>query len=157
MNPYAPPIVALPQSPQPRNVSLKNPARFLLYPLAALCTFLTLAHGWRVWRSGFQFRTAEFLNAGIYLLIALFGITAFFLGARKLSKNTRVFTILWSFAAASIIVISLFFDPPTSIQELILILVIGSILLLVAILAFRGAPNDSLHPDPIESGQRTLN
>ena len=157
MNPYAPPLVAIPQSQEPRKVSLKNPARFLLYPLAALCIFFCLAMGWQYLQNGFDFRTVDFLNAGAGLLIGLFGITAFFLAAKKLSKNTRLLTILWSFAAVSIFVISMFFEPPASIQDLILVLVTGSILLLVAILAFRSMPQASLLPDASIELHKTAN
>ena len=155
MNPYAPPLVAIPQSQEPRKVSLKNPARFLLYPLAALCIFFCLAMGWQYLQDGFDFKTVDFLNAGTGLQIGLFGITAFLLAAKKLSKNTRLLTILWSFAAVSILVISMFFEPPASIPDLILILVTGSILLLVAILAFRSLPQASSLPDASNERQRT--
>ena len=157
MNPYAPPIVALPKASELGKVSLKNPARFLLYPLAALCIFFFLAMVWQFWQNGFKFRTAYFLNAGAALLICLFGITAFYLAAKKLSTNTRLLTILWSFAAVSILVISIFFEPPASIADLNLILVTGSILLLVAILAFRSVPQSDLHTDAIEELNRTSN
>lgn len=106
---------------------------------------------------GFDFRTVDFLNAGFGLLIGLFGISAFFLAAKKLSKNTRLLTILWSFAALSIFVISMFFEPPASIQDLILVLVTGSILLLVAILAFRSMPQASLLPDASIELHKTAN
>ena len=108
-------------------------------------------------QNGFEFRTVNFLNAGSGLLIGLFGITAFFLAAKKLSKNTRLLTILWSSAAVSIFVISLFFEPPASIQDLILVLVTGSILLLVAILAFRSMPQASLLPDASIERHKTPN
>ena len=147
MNPYSPPIVATPKTQESRRGSLKNPARILLYPLAALFVLLSLATGWRFLQNGFQFRTVDFLNAGIGLLIGLFGTTAFFLGAKKLSKKTRVLTIVWSFATVSILVISMFFDPPASIRDVILIFVTGSILLLVAILAFRSVPQGDLVTD----------
>jgi hypothetical protein len=113
--------------------------------------------GLQYFQSGFDFKTVDFLNAGAGLLIGLFGITAFFLAAKKLSKNTRLLTILWSFVAVSILVISMFFEPPASIQDLILILVTGSILLLVAILAFRSVPQASLLPDASKERQRTSN
>lgn len=147
MNPYSPPMVATPKSQEPRRGSVRNPARIILYPLAALFILLSLATGWRFLENGFQFRTVDFLNAGIGLLIGMFGTTAFFLGARKLSKKTRVLTIVWSFAIVSILVISMFFDPPASIQDVILFLVFGSIFLLVAILAFRSVPQGDLMTD----------
>lgn len=100
--------------------------------------------GWQYLHNGFKFKTVEFLNAGAGLLIGLFGFTAFFLGAKKLSNKTRVLTILWSVAAISILVISVFFEPPASNQDLNLILVTGSILLFVAILAFRSVPQGAL-------------
>ncbi len=147
MNPYAPSIVAKETSSKPGKGSLKNPARFLLYPLAALCIFFFLAIVWQYTKNGFKFKAVEFLNAGAGLLVGLFGFSGFFLGAMQLSKNTRVLTIIWSFAAVSILVISMFFEPPASIHDLNLILLTGSILLLVAILAFRSVPQDTLPPD----------
>jgi hypothetical protein len=155
MNPYAPPLVAIPPSQEPRKVSLKNPARFLLYPLGALCSLFCLAMGWQYLQDGFEFTTVDFLNAGAGLLIGLFGITAFFLAAKKLSKSTRLFSILWSFAAVSILVISMFFEPPASIQDFILVLVTGSILLLVAFLAVRSEPQSSFVPDASEERHST--
>ena len=104
MNPYAPPTVAMAASPEPSQVSLKNPARFLLYPLAALCILFFIAMEWHHWHNSFKFRTVDFLNAGAGALIGLFGFTALVLGSRKLSKNTRVLTMLWSFAGGSILV-----------------------------------------------------
>jgi hypothetical protein len=140
MNPYAPPTIELQQSPQPRKASHKNPARFVLYPLGALCILFSLALGWQYLRDGFAFKTVDFLNAGAGLLMGLIGMIAFILGALTLSKSTRMYTIVWSFVAVSILVISMLFEPPTSIQDLTLILLTGSVLLLVLILAFRSVP-----------------
>ena len=149
MNPYAPPIVEQQPSPQVRKGSLKNPARFLLYPLAGLCILFFLAMGWQYLQNGFGFTTVDFLNAGAGSLMGLFGISALFLGVRKLSKNTRLWTILWSAAAFSILGISLFFEPPGSIQDFVLISAVGSILLVIAFLAFRSLPEGSLPQDAI--------
>lgn len=144
MNPYAPPTVPMAASPEPSEVSLKNPARFLLYPLAALCILFFIAMEWHHWHNSFKFRIVDFLNAGAGALIGLFGFTALVLGSRKLSKNTRVLTMLWSVAGGSILVISMFFEPPASLQDFLLISLTGAILLLVAILAFRSVPQRSL-------------
>jgi hypothetical protein len=144
MNPYAPPTSSLPQTPQPQRVDLKNPSRFLLYPLAAICIFFSLTTGAFFLLNGFKFRAAHFLNAGIGVLEVLFGISAFLLASRNLSKKTRFFTILWSFAAVSLLAVGVYFDPPSSIQELVLILVIGSILLLVGLLAYLAVAREHL-------------
>ena len=52
--------------------------------------------------------------------------------------------MLWSVAGGSILVISMFFEPPASLQDFLLISLTGAILLLVAILAFRSVPQGSL-------------
>lgn len=124
MNPYTPPTTAVSQDSR---VARKNPARFLLYPAAAICIFASLGIGHQFLFHGFEFTTPYYLDAGIGVLEMLFGISAFLLAARKLSKKTRVFTILWSCAAVSIIITCLFFEAPTSMQDLFAILVIGMV------------------------------
>jgi hypothetical protein len=138
MNPYTPPAIAIPQDPTVR-VVVKNPARFLLFPLGAICIYFSITTGARYLLYGFRFRTVDFLNAGIGVLEVLFGISAFLLATRELSKKTRAFTIIWSLAAVSMLATGVFFNPPSSIQDLILIIVSGSIFLLVGFLAFRKA------------------
>ena len=94
MNPYAPPTFALPQTPQPQRIDLKNPARFLLYPLAAICIFFSLTMGARYLLNGFKFRTVDFLNAGLGVLEVLFGISAFLLATRGKLINCGTVVLL---------------------------------------------------------------
>jgi hypothetical protein len=137
MNPYTPPTTAISQDSR---VALKNPARYLLYPSAAICVLCSLSIVHQFLFDGFEFTTVDYLHAASGVLEILFGISAFLLAVRKLSKKTRVLTILWSCAAACIILTCLFFETPTSMQDLFAILVIGFILLLVAFLASRSVP-----------------
>ncbi len=138
MNPYAAPTIFQLDSSQSKRLSLRNPARFLLYPLALLCVGFSLLMAWQYVQTGFDYRNeADYLNAGACLLVASFGISAFFLAARQLTKNTRNCTIIWSSAAFAILLVSLFFEPPASIGDISIFVVAAAILLLIAILAFR--------------------
>ena len=138
MNPYAAPTIEQLHASQPKKLSLRNPARFLLYPLALLCVGFSLLMAWQYVQTGFDYRKkAEYLNAGAGLLVAIFGISAFFLAARQLTKNTRTCTIIWSSVAFAILLVSLYFEPPASIGDISIFVVAAAILLLIAILAFR--------------------
>lgn len=153
LNPYAPSTTAFQRSPLPSQIGRGNPARFLLYPLAAICISLFLAAGYRYLISGFEFRMAHFLDAGIQILIGLFGISAFLLARRRLSIATRRFTIVWSIAAVSVLTISMFVDRlPSSVLELFLIVSTFTVFLLVGFLAFRSCPQkDALSQSVSES------
>jgi len=145
MNPYALPTVALQQALRPERMTRKNPSRFLLYPLAAVCISLFLAAAYRYQISGFKLTTVHFLDAGIQILIGLFGTSAFFLANRQLSKTTRRFTIFWSISAIIVLAISMFVDRlPTSIQELSLIVAFFATFLMVGFLAFRSDPREPI-------------
>ena len=138
MNPYAPPTIEQLHAYQPKKLSLRNPARFLLYPLALLCVGFSLLMAWQYVQTGFDYGSeAEYVNAGAVLLVASFGISAFFLAARQLTKNTRTCTIIWSSAALAILLVSLYFEPPASIWDISILVVAAAILLLIAFLAFR--------------------
>jgi len=138
MNPYAAPTIEQLHAPQPKKLSLRNPARFLLYPLALLCVGFSLLMAWQYVQNGFEYtKRAEYLNAGAGLLVASFGISAFFLAARQLTKNTRICTIIWSTVAFAILLVSLYFEPPASIGDISIFVVAAAILLLIAFLAFR--------------------
>ena len=138
MNPYAAPGIEKLEVSQSKKLSLRNPARFLLYPLALLCVGFSLLMALQYVQTGFDYRNkTEYLEAVAGLLVASFGISAFFLAARQLTKNTRTCTIIWSSAAFAILVVSLYFQPPASIGDLSILIVAAAILLLIAILAFR--------------------
>ena len=65
MNPYAAPTIEQLHASQPKKLSLRNPARFLLYPLALLCVGFSLLMAWQYVQTGFDYRKkAEYLNAG---------------------------------------------------------------------------------------------
>ena len=143
MNPYASPTSAFKQTLRPSQMAPRNPSRFLLYPLSAICISLFLAAGYRYLSNGFKFRTVYFLDAGIQTLIGLFGISAFLLAHRRLSNTTRRYTMVWSITAVSVLAISMFIDRlPSSVQELFLIVATFAIFLMVGALAFRSSPRE---------------
>lgn len=143
LNPYAPSTIAFQRSPHPSQLARRNPSRFLLYPLAAICISLFNAAGYRYLINGFQFRTAHVFDAGIQILIGLFGISAFLLARRRLSIATRRFTMVWSIAAVSVLTIGMFVDRlPSSVPEIFLIVFTFSVFLLVGFLAFRSCPRE---------------
>ena len=138
MNPYAPPGIEQLEVSQSKKLSLRNPARFLLYPLALLCVGFSLLMALQYVQTGFDYRNkAEYLEAGAGLLVASFGISAFFLAARQLTKNTRICKIIWSAVAFAILLVSLYFEPPASIGDISIFVVAAAILLVIAFLAFR--------------------
>ena len=137
MNPYSPPTSSLQHASQPPRVALRNPAWFLLYPLAAFCVFAFFGFGSQIKRNVFEFSTQDFINAVVVFLYGLFGFSAILLAGLPLSKNTRRFTIFWSIAACT--VISIMFPAMfSSFQRFIFFL----IPLAVGLLSFRSMPHE---------------
>ena len=128
MNPYQPPSsIASGRRTFPK-IQRRNPARFVLYPLAAICIFLCMGMASQFLRDGFPNRTPEYLNAGTALLMGMLGGTALFLAVTSLSRMTRVLTVCWSFITLSLLATSLIFERPQSILESLGMIAVGLVL-----------------------------
>jgi predicted membrane channel-forming protein YqfA (hemolysin III family) len=138
VNPYESPAIESMPTSQVGNLPIRNPARFLLYPLAVLCVGFSLLTALHYVQNGFDYKKmAVYMNAGVGLLIAGFGTSAFLLAARQLTKITKTCTIIWSLAALGILLISLYFEPTASIRDVSIFLFGTVTLILIAIVAFR--------------------
>lgn len=140
MNPYDPPVSETLRGTRAATPAQRNPARFLLYPLAVISLLMFAGMASRFLRDGFPSRTVEFLNAGSAVFLGLFGTTALLLAAYRLTRTTRRLTLALSVSTLCLIALSMLFEWPSSFQDVILLLASVLILVLVGLFALRAAP-----------------
>ena len=147
MNPYSPPASSLQQTSQPQRSVLRHPARFLLYPSAAFCTFFFFGMGSRLIQEETKVATVHFfLSACSVILLGLFGFSALLLSTRRISQYTRRFTILWSIAACCYFLTPVFFGNPIPSEYVVFFIISISVSLSVGLLSLRISPHEPNMP-----------
>ena len=105
MNPYSTPLSPIERQQRSSHLQ-KNPARILLYVLAAPCILLAIAAVPKVSTVNFP------LEAAISLIVFGYGATGVILAVARYSPINRSLTICWCIAALFGLGLSFSVDPP---------------------------------------------
>lgn len=144
MNPYASPASSLQHTSQPPKSVLRHPARLLLYPSAAFCTYGFFGMVSILIQEETEVATVRFfLSAGYVIFLGLIGFSALLLAARRISIYTRRLTVFWSIAVCCYVLTPVFFFAIQIRTQYVVFAIISiSVSLSVGLLSFRSVPHD---------------